>query len=332
MNDDTRIDTVHRPAPARPVRRRRGRRWVIGILLTLVVATAGLLAALTLTEFRTGDTGPLPSLASAGEVYLIVGTDSRENLPDDLEGAFGDFAGSRADVIILTQVVDGRVQLLSIPRDLRVEIPGHGTNRVNAAYAFGGPDLLVATVTGATGIPISHYMEVEFGGFASIVDALGGIELDIPYPARDIKSGLEIEAGRQVVSGATALAYARSRSYEEYRDGSWVGTGGGDIVRTARQREVLLKIMDRATSPSGLVRSPGVLLAVTGDLTTDPSVTPLVLARTALGMRAAGVTDTVTLPVRGATEGGRSYVVRDEPAATAVLEAFLAGNPLSPEG
>ena len=149
------------------------------------------------------DAGPMPSLAAGEGVYLIVGSDSRENLPDDLDGSFGDFAGARADVIILAQVVDGRRQLLSIPATSGSRFRAR-VNKINAAYAFGGPDLLVETVANATGVRPNHYLEVEFGGFAGIVDALGGIELDIPYPARDAKSGLNLDAGVQTVDGATA--------------------------------------------------------------------------------------------------------------------------------
>ena len=313
--------------PAKGRRRRRfsrGQRWFIRILLLLVLGTAALLGMAVIADFQMGDAGNLPSLAEGDGVYLIVGSDNRENLPDDLEGSFGDFAGARADVIILAQVANGRRQLLSIPRDLKVDIPGEGTNKINAAYAFGGPDLLVETVAEATGIRPNHYLEVEFAGFAGIVDAVGGIELDIPYPARDAKSGLDIAAGTQTVDGATALAYARSRSYEELRDGEWVAQGGGDIARAARQREVLTKIMAEASSVSGLVRSPWVMGAVGSNLTADSNLSLFTLAATGWAMRSASETDSVTLPVTGVEEGGISYLVRDEPAATEVLEAFSA--------
>src|SRR3970282_1774628 len=162
-------------------------------------------------------------------------------------------------------------------------------------------------VADATGIRANHYLEVEFGGFAGIVDALGGIELDFPYPARDGKSGLAVEAGTQTVDGATALAYARSRSYEELKDGSWVAQGGGAIARAARQREVLTDIMSESSSVSGLVRSPWVLGAVGSHLTADSDLNLITLAGTGWSMRSAGETDSVTLPVSGLAEGGVSY-------------------------
>jgi anionic cell wall polymer biosynthesis LytR-Cps2A-Psr (LCP) family protein len=182
----------------------------------------------------------------------------------------------------------------------------------------------VETVAAATGIRANHYLEVEFAGFAGIVDALGGIELDFPHPARDAKSGLAVEAGTQTVDGATALAYARSRTYEELIDGEWVAQGGGDIARAARQREVLTKIMSEASSVSGLVRSPLLLGAVGSHLTADSDLTLVILGRTGWAMRSAGETDSVALPVVGTEEGGVSYLVRDEPAATEMLDAFAA--------
>ncbi len=320
------------PATSPPVRRRRryssGQRWILGILWVLVIGAAALLGLTFLADSRMGDAGTLPSLAEGDGVYLIVGSDSRENLPDDLEGSFGDFTGARTDVIILAQVVNGRRQLLSIPRDLKVDIPGEGTNKINAAHALGGPDLLVETVAGATGIRPNHYVEVEFAGFAGIVDALGGIELEFPYPARDSKSGLEVDAGTQMVDGATALAYARSRQFEELQDGEWVAQGGGDIARAARQREVLTKIMAKASSGSGLVRSPWVIAAIGSNLSADSDLRMFTLARTGWGMRSASEIDSVTLPVFGTEEDGVSYLVRDDPAAQELIDAFLAGQPL----
>lgn len=320
-------------SPSYPSSRRRRRfsraqRSVIGILAFLVVLAAALVGLVAFAGFQMGDAGPVPSLASGDGVYLIVGSDSRQNLPDDLEGKFGDFGGARADVIILAQVADGRRQLLSIPRDLKVDIPGHGTNKINAAYAFGGPDLLVETVALATGIRPNHYLEVEFGGFAGIVDALGGIELQFPHPARDAKSGLDVGAGTQIVDGPTTLAYVRSRSYEELRDGSWVSEGGGDIARAARQRQVLLEIIETGSSPSGLMRSPLVVRAVGSHLTADSELTLLDLARTGWAMRSADETDAATLPVSGSNEGGVAYLVRSEPAATEMLDAFAGKRPL----
>lgn len=313
------------PPPPPPTRRRSPFTWVWRLALALVAVIAGLLV---MAQIRMEEKGTVAALDPASNVFLIVGTDNRENLPEELGGFFGDFPGERADVMILAQVVGGRRQLLSIPRDLKVEIPGEGAEKINAALPLGGPNLLAETVAIATGIRAGHYVELEFAGFAAIIDALGGIELVLPFPARDQQSGLAVEAGTVTVDGATALAYARSRNYEEFRDGEWVFANQGDIARTGRQREVLLAILAKASSGSGLIRSPLLINAVGSHLATDSRTHVLSLAALAVALQTASVTDSATLPVRDLTEDGIAYVTRDEPAATAMVEAFAAGQPL----
>lgn len=319
------------PQPARRKRSRTGRFFTRLLILVLVIAVVIGVGAFWVegqlerveTPSAAGGTGP--------ETYLIVGSDSRENLPDDLEGSFGDFAGQRADVIILAQVSGGTVRMLSLPRDLKVEIPGEGTDKINAAYAYGGPDLMVQTIQSDLGIPIDRYVEVEFGGFASIVDAVGGVELTFEYPTRDLKSGLEVEsAGTQFVDGATALAYVRSRSTEEFRDGDWRDADGGDIARTGRQREVLEGIIGRALTPGGFIRLPVLVPAVTGAIRVGDSTHSWNLGLFGFRFATASANESVALPVTGASEGGVSYVVRTEEAGP-VIRAFVNGDPLPVE-
>jgi LCP family protein required for cell wall assembly len=272
---------------------------------------------------------PTPSLAGGigNENYLIVGSDSRENLPDDLEGSFGSFAGERADVVILAHVSGGTVQMVSLPRDLKVEIPGRGTDKINAAYAYGGADLLAQTVQSDLGIPISRYMEVEFGGFAEIVDSVGGIELTFDFPTRDLKTGLDVAAGTQVVDGATALAYVRSRSTEEMREGDWRGADGGDIARTGRQREVLEGVIRKAISPGGLIRVPALIPAVSSAIRVGEQTHSWNLALFGFRFATASGSESMALPVVISTEGGVSYVVQTEEAGP-TLDAFRNGDPL----
>lgn len=271
--------------------------------------------------------GQLPELAPGTGVYLIVGSDSRENLPEDLEGNFGDSGGARTDVIMLAQVTDGIRQLLSIPRDLVVTIPGHGTERINTAYGLGGPGLLVETVARETGIRPNHYVEVDFAGFADIVDSLGGIELTFPHPSRDAKSGLNVDAGTHRIDGPTALAYARSRHLEEFRDDSWELEPGGDPQRTERQRIVLLEIIDSAFSPSQLVRAPWTMRQVSSNLAMDSELRFLNIALTAWLMETAGETQARVLPVTTA-DSEEATLERDEPLASEMLEAFAQGRSL----
>ena len=110
-----------------------------------------------------------------------------------------------------------------------------------------------------TGIPIHHYVEIDFAGVGAVVDSLGGVTLDFDYPGRDGKSGFRTEAGRHTLNGEEAVAYARSRHYEILKNGSWTSTPGGDIARTGRQQEILIALFSQATSPSSAFNLPSFL-------------------------------------------------------------------------
>ena len=318
--------------------RRRLPRWAKGIIIFfLVVANLAALGALWVLRtgqnvLATADTDSEVSAlldAASGDdlTFLIVGSDSREGL-DDLTN-FGSAGGARGDVIMLARVdsADSTVQLLSIPRDLWVDIPGHGSNRINASYAFGGSSLMVQTIKENLGVEVNHYVEIDFLGFAALVDELGGIEIAFPYAARDAKSGLDVAAGSQTLDGGEALAYARSRSYQEYRNGSWVSVDANDIGRTARQQEVVRAIMAELKQPSSITEAGSVASAMADHMTIDSG-----LANASVGALAwefkgilSGDFIGVTLPTKGATIEGKSVVVAVEPDASEVLTAFRSG-------
>jgi LCP family protein required for cell wall assembly len=325
-------DAVPTDGPLSPVRRkRRGRRllWaaVIGIIVALLwVSGSTFLFSSRLDRLPSSELTSLTATTGGPVNYLLVGSDSRADLAPEFGDWFGDFGGRRADVIILLHSVGGRLQLLSLPRDLKVEIPGHGVDRINAAFAFGGPDLLVQTVQAATGLPVHHYLEVGFGDFADVVDGLGGVSVNFPYAARDNKSGLSVEAGTSRLDGIQAVAYVRSRSYEELRDGTWVAVDQGDIARTRRQQQVVAELLGRARSPGSLIKLPLISASVGDALAADAGLSMFDLARLGWAVGRGGVIESATLPVRDSVEGGVAYVVRAEPSATAVLEAFAAGD------
>ena len=277
---------------------------LLGLLILAVVGVFGAVGFVYFIDSKIDKISAeeLPSLADEADQgfrnILIVGSDSRENLPDGFDN-FGSFGGSRTDVIMVAHVIPGEgAQLLSLPRDLKMEIPGNGTNRINAA-------------------------------FANVVESLGGITKTFDNPARDLKSGLDVEAGTQQMNGETALAYARSRSYQELIDGSWKSVDGSDIGRTHRQQEVLLLMFDQATSKSAAFNLPSFAATFAEQIRADEGFTPSVmidLGRAALALSSAEI-QTMTLPVRDSTEGGVAYVVPIDSDATAVLDAFLVGDP-----
>ena len=261
----------------------------------------------------------------------MIGSDSREGL-DDLR-FFGSFGGQRADVIMLIQIhpEDGRTQILSIPRDLWVSIPGHGENRINAAYGLGEAPLMVRTVKEVTGLPIHHYVEVDFVGFKAIVDELGGVVIDFPYPARDNKSGLSVSAGRQTLNGAQALAYARSRSYQELRNGRWVSVDANDIGHTQRQQQLIFAILRRLARPSTLTDAGPIVESFAQHLTMDSALAESSLVSLAFSMRgiSAEKIEAATLPTRGTVINEMSVLLRQDPEATELLAKFAGGQPLT---
>ncbi len=330
------------PPPAPPSPKRKGgfaRKAILGLLILAVIGVFGAIGYVKWTESKIDriSSEELVSLATVAPGsseplnFLIIATDDRSNLPDDWDAdVFGEFSGRRTDVMMLAHMVPGeRIQLLSLPRDLKVNIEGHGTNRLNASYVFGGPDLLIKTVQQETGIPVHHFVEIDFGGFGRIVDSLGGVTLDFPLPGRDSKSGFEIDAGTHTLDGEMAVAYARSRHYEVYKDGSWQSTPGGDIARTQRQQDILVELFDQVASPSSAFSLPAFLPTVADNITADEGLSLALMAdlgRSALTLRAANI-DRITLPVENSKgSDGRAYVVPTE-EAPAVLEAFLEALP-----
>jgi LCP family protein required for cell wall assembly len=185
--------------------------------------------------------------ASKGYDYVLVGSDSRQGLTATQQrqlhtGSTAVAEGKRTDSIILVHVPSGGGQpaLISLPRDSYVPIPGHGKNKINAAYTLGGPKLLVRTIEQVTGIRIDGYVEIGFGGFASVVDSLDGVDICVKHAMDDPKAGINLKAGCQTLNGPNALGYVRAR----YSDPL------GDIGRVQRQRQFLGAIIHKAASPS----------------------------------------------------------------------------------
>ncbi|MEV7197828.1 LCP family protein [Streptomyces sp. NPDC093510] len=197
----------------------------------------------------------------AGTNYLIVGSDSREGMSDEEKKELhtGSAEGKRTDSMMILHVADdGGNTMISLPRDSNVTIPsfkgaesgklypnqGRQT-KLNAAYAEDGPELLVRTVEYNTGLKIDHYAEIGFGGFAKIVDAVGGVEMDIPEGFKDKKSGADFEAGKQTLDGQQALAFVRTR----------YALPGSDLDRTKNQQKFLAALANQAATP-GTVMNP----------------------------------------------------------------------------
>jgi len=181
-----------------------------------------------------------------GTTFLLVGSDSRAGLTkaEQRKLGTGSAAGQRTDTIMIMYLPPtGRPALISVPRDSYVPIPGKGTNKINAAYSFGGPKLLVQTVEEDTGLRIDAYAEIGFVGFVSVIDSLGGISMCIPKDISDADSHLNLKKGCQTLNGTTALGYVRMRKADPR----------GDLGRVERQRQMLAAVAKKSASPSSIV-------------------------------------------------------------------------------
>ena len=212
-------------------RKKRGKLrylWLLLVLWLAFLVAVPFIAWAQVTKVPATPEGDRPD-GQRGSNYVIVGSDARP----------GEEARGRTDSIMVLHTGRGPTVLTSFPRDSIVDIPGHGSTKINAAYAFGGAPLLVQTIEQNTGLHIDGFVEIGFEGLVDVVDSLGGIELCPENALQDEDSGLDIEAGCQTVDGETALAYSRNRKSH----------ASGDIARGEAQREVIGAIGSKARSP-----------------------------------------------------------------------------------
>lgn len=273
---------------------------------------------------------PLAEVLSAegtGTNYLIVGSDSRN--PEDIAaaglnpGAFEDGGGERSDTMLLLRFVGGQAKMLSIPRDLYVPIAEtDGSGKINSAYGGGGPRRLVLTVQQSLGVPVHHYMEVDFVSFAKLVDALGGVTIDFPHPAHDTNTGLDItQAGPNELDGPQALAYVRSRHYVEVIDGRDRVDPTADLGRVQRQQQFLKAVFGKLgdeRNPITLARAAG---DASGGLRVDDTLGLTDAIR--LGWRLRSLDpESVPLPTKLGSNRSGSVLFLVDPDSQAALDQF----------
>ncbi|MFG2959512.1 LCP family protein [Streptomyces sp. NPDC048291] len=251
--------------------------------------------------------------AGDGTNYLIVGSDSRQGLSDAQKKELhtGSAEGKRTDSMMILHVGDSGDTLISLPRDSNVEIPSYqgstsgkvykGTGRqtkLNAAYAEDGPTLLVRTVEYNTGLHIDHYVEIGFAGFANIVDAVGGVTIDIDKGFKDKYSGADFKAGKQTLNGEEALAFVRTRH----------AFAASDLQRTKNQQKFLAALAHQVATP-GTILNPFKLYPTLGagldSLTVDKDMSLWDLGSMFFAMKDVngGNGVSMNMPISGSTGG-----------------------------
>ncbi|PZG12418.1 LytTR family transcriptional regulator [Nonomuraea aridisoli] len=317
--------------PRGPRRRVSGRtilKIIAGVLVAILVAAVGMFfwidsrlagidGVLDDYEGRPADT--------PGTNWLLVGSDSRKGLTATQRRklATGRAAGQRTDSMMLLHIPDGgdRPTLVSLPRDSAVTIPGRGRDKLNSAYAIGGPRLLVRTVETVTGVHVDNYMEIGFAGFVDIVDAIGGVEINVRAAVNDPKAGLKLKKGTQVLNGSQALGYVRTRK----------GGALPDFERTKRQRQFLGAVVKKAASPGVLLNpftSIPLAMSATDAVEVDSSTGAFDMLSLGLAMGDSPVTTVVPFGGNELIPGGGTAVKWDRTKALAIFNALKEDKPV----
>jgi LCP family protein required for cell wall assembly len=316
------------PARLRAERDRRRNRTkrivlsIVGVLAVLLIA-AGVgvyaYAQHLKTVITVQDEEKLkPELAQAppGEPFniLLLGADYRK----------GD-TSFRTDTVVIARVdpQQKKVWMISIPRDTRVLIPGHGYDKINAAHAYGGPKLALQTVKEFTGLPISHYMEVNFLGFENAVNVMGGVWVNVPQAIDDKRAASQsvhqraykIAAGYQKLDGEHALTFVRSRK----------GYADQDISRMKAQQIFFRAVADQLAKSTDIPKTIRVVNAITPYIQTDMDL--MELLKTSLAMKGAGSKNLYTATLTGPWKA--PYIWTDETKKAEIISAFKNGAPFT---
>jgi LCP family protein required for cell wall assembly len=280
-------------------------------------------------------------VAPVGQPFnvLLIGSDSRASVSPSDQSHFGNAStagGQRSDVVKIAHIIPatGQVSVLSIPRDTVVSVSGDRTqigkyNRINATYNT-GPDQLVQTIETNFGIPIEHVVQINFEGFRGAVDAIGGINLNFPYPARDTYTGLDIQqTGCQHVNGGYSLAVARSRHYEYKKNGYWQYDGTSDYGRIQRQNAFLKALINQAESKYNPLTLNAFIGSVVQGVTIDSTfaVSDLISLARQFHAFASQSLATATLPTYSSSSSEFGYLGSvlyvEQPQAQQVISQFL---------
>jgi LCP family protein required for cell wall assembly len=316
---------------ARRARQRRVLLLACGLMSSLVLLFAA--AAWGLASYANGAVGRIFAGTAGGLNgplnVLLAGVDLRTGLTPDQQRALhvGDVPSSNSDTLMLVHIAADRssVTVVSLPRDSWVLIPGHGMDKINAAFGLGGPRLTVATVERATGLTINDFIQVNFLGFVKVIDALGGVNICLPQAVDDPDSGLHLSAGVHHVDGVTALKYARDRH----------SFAASDLARITNQQSLLASLLQEAVS-SGTLANPlrlsRFLAVVPSVIKVDRNLDLTALADQLRGITPAGVRF-LTVPLASTNyvaPDGASAVLWNAAAAGRLFGALRADQPVSP--
>lgn len=314
-------------------RRRWPRRILVGVNVIAAIAIVSVASAYGYINVQLGriktDSIAALSTTAAGKPFtmLIVGSDTRSLTDGKAFGGSSAAAGQRSDTIMLARVVPAarQITLMSIPRDLYVPVQGMGQTRINSAFNSGA-NLLVQTIRDDLGIPINHYVEMNFDSFRQVSHAIGGVHVWFPTAVRDPLAGLFVHrTGCVDLTGDQALAFVRSRHYEYYQNGEFHPEGASDLARIQRQQFFVKRMVDKAQGQfANPVALNSIVSGVTKNLTVDSGFSTSLIISLAKIFRGINSTSipTATLPVKPETISGQDVLGLDQPQAQTDITSF----------
>ena len=276
--------------------------------MTAVKAVVGVLSALLLIGgidvmalgSRVEHVDIAARAASDGETWLVVGSDSRSDLPPGESPAFGttaEVSGARADIVVVVhRAANGRVSMLSVPRDMFVHNRAGQLNRLALTFQV-SPQDTVDSLCSTLGVPVDHLVVVDFAAFTSVIEQLGGVRVQIPNPVRDRLSGLDLPtAGTVSLTGDQALALVRSRHPEQLIDGSWTAIADGANQRTSWGARIFQAVVQAARTANPVVLQR-LAWTVSGSVSTDRQTSLADLG--VLAEQAGPIVDLPAAPIPG---------------------------------
>lgn len=239
-----------------------------------------------------------------GKDILILGIDEREGR--------NDFKG-RTDTIIIYHISSWgkKDSLISIPRDIRVQLEGYGWNKINAAYVYGGEEMIKQEIYELTGIEIDRVMVINFNGFKRIIDILGGIEIVVEEPLHDELSGADFDPGTYTMSGEQALSFARCRA-----------TARADIDRIDRQQYLLNEIIRQKFNFSMITKTPQIIKVLSSETRSDFTIWDFCSTGFVLLFSSKDI-NRITIPTKSAMIDDVSYQIADEDEVKEFLSGYL---------
>ena len=285
--------------------------FFIALLIILIISFPNLRRSFE-GNIYSGETDTEESSESTNVLSFSFGSNNYLFLGIDERGNNEDFKG-RTDTIMILHIggIGKKDYLISVPRDTRVKLSGHGWNKINAAYVYGGEQMIKDEILQLTGIETNRTMVINFDGFIKVIDALGGVVITVEEPMHDPLSGANFDPGTYLVNGEEALAFSRCRK-----------TSQGDFDRVDRQKYLISEVIKQKMNLSIIFKAPQLISILNEETKSDFSALDYIVLGAVLVFSDKNI-ERITIPGKTSTIDGVSYVIIDENEAKEFLKKYI---------